>query len=165
MGGENLTAFGQPVTGDNEYQYPIGFQPAIRMAQERLLGSATVSRPQCPIIGGIQIQEAKAFDWALHFQRISLGDVGNLLPGLLSAEGIKLNTVAKNLSTICDNLERHAITNTRVDRGRRRARELEEPPNSLGFGQWQRVEAETTFALEAQGGLLSQRNSYGVGLR
>ena len=28
----------------------------------------------------------------------------------------------------------------------------EESANPLGFGQWQRVEAETTFALEAQCG-------------
>jgi hypothetical protein len=41
----------------------------------------------------------------------------NPLPGLLSAIGIKLNPVANNLSPIGDNLEGHAIANTRVDCG------------------------------------------------
>jgi hypothetical protein len=70
----------------------------------------------------------------LHFKRISLDDVGNPLPGLLGAVGIKLDTVAKHLSTAGDNLERHAIANTRVDRGRRSAWEHEESTNPLGFG-------------------------------
>jgi hypothetical protein len=96
VGGENLTALSQSVTGDNEYQYATGFQPAIGVAQERLLCATTVSRPECPIIGWIQIQEAKALDRALHFQCIPLDDVGNPLPGLLGAVGIKLNTVAKH---------------------------------------------------------------------
>ena len=82
-----------------------------------LLGAATVSRPQCPIVGRIQIQEPEALDRALHFQRISLDDVRNPLPGLLGAVGIKLDTVAKDLSTVGDNLERRAIANTRVERG------------------------------------------------
>jgi hypothetical protein len=46
-----------------------------------------------------------------------MDDVRNPLLGLLNAEGIKLNTVAKDLSTVGDNLERRAIANTRVDRG------------------------------------------------
>src|ERR1039458_2487965 len=79
---ENLTTFGQTFARDNEYQYATGFQPAIGMAQEQLLGAATVGRPQSPVIGWIQIKEANALDRALHFQRISLDDVGNLLPGL-----------------------------------------------------------------------------------
>jgi hypothetical protein len=53
---------------------------------------------------------------------------------LLGAVGIKLDTVAKHLSTAGDNLERHAIANTRVDRGRRSAWEHEESTNPLGFG-------------------------------
>ena len=117
MRGENLTTFGQSVAGDNEYQHATGFQPAIGVAQERLLGAATVSRPQCPIVRRIQIKEPKALDRALHFQRISLDDVGNPLPGLLGAVGIKLDTIAKHLSTAGDNLERHAIANARVDCG------------------------------------------------
>src|SRR5271166_5890154 len=40
MRGENLTTFGQLLAGDNEYQYATGFQPAIRVAQEGLLGTA-----------------------------------------------------------------------------------------------------------------------------
>jgi hypothetical protein len=36
---------------------------------------------------------------------------------LLGAEGITLNIIPNHLSTIGDNLERHAIANTRVDRG------------------------------------------------
>jgi hypothetical protein len=86
------------------------------VAQERLLGAATVSRPQCPIIGWIQIQEAKALDRALHFQRISLDYFVNPLLGLLSAVGIKLDTVAKHLGAACDRLEGHAITDARIDR-------------------------------------------------
>jgi hypothetical protein len=53
---------------------------------------------------------------------------------LLGAVGIKLNAIANNLSTLGDNLERHAIANTRVDRGRRSAWEHEESTNPLGFG-------------------------------
>jgi len=51
MRGENLTTFGQPVAGDNEYQHATGFQPAIRLAQEHLLGASTVSGPQSLIVG------------------------------------------------------------------------------------------------------------------
>jgi hypothetical protein len=120
------------------------------VAQEHLLRSTTVSWPHCPIIGWIQIQEAKALDRALHFQSISLDNVRNPLLGLLSAISIKLDAVAKYLSTVGDGLERHAIANTRVDCGRWSIWKLEEPVNPLGFGQWQRVETETTFALEAQ---------------
>jgi hypothetical protein len=105
------------------------------VTQEQLFGAATVSRPQCPIIRWIQIQETKALDRALHFQRISVDDAGNPLPGLLSAVGIKLNTVTKHLSTAGDNLERLAIADTRVDRGRRQVRKQETPANPLGFGQ------------------------------
>jgi DNA-directed RNA polymerase subunit omega len=76
----------------------------------------------------------------------------NPLPSLLSAIGIKLNTVAKHLSTVGDNLERRAIANTRVDRGRRSAWELEKPANPLGFGQWQWVETKPTFADKAHWG-------------
>jgi hypothetical protein len=119
------------------------------VAQERLLGATTVSRPECPIIGWIQIEEAKALDRALHFQRISLDDVGNPLPGLIGSVGIKLNAVAKDLSIAGDRLKRHAIANTRVECGQGSAWELEEPANPLGLGQWQRVESESTFALKA----------------
>jgi hypothetical protein len=151
MCGENLTTFGQPVTGDNEYQYAAGFQPAIGVAQERLLGATTVSRPQCPVIRWIQIQQAEAFNRALHFQRIPLDNVGNPLPGLLGPVRIKLDTVAKHLSTAGDGFERDAIANTGVNGGRWSPWKPEEPSNSLGVGQWQRVEGESTFALETQG--------------
>jgi len=138
--------------GDNEYQYATGFQPAIGVAQERLLGAATVSQPQCPVIRWIKIKQPAALDCALHFEGIALDYVRNPLPGLLSAIGIKLNTVAKDLSTVGDNLERHAIASTWVDRGRRIMWKPEEPANPLGFGQGQRVETKPTFALKAQGG-------------
>jgi hypothetical protein len=146
---ENVTTFGQPVARDNEYQYATGSEPAIRVAQEHLFGATIVTWPQCVIIGWIQIEEAKALDGALHFQGISLNDIGNPLPGLLGAVGIKLNTVAKHLSAAGDNLERHAIANAGVDCGRWSTWKLKEPVNSLGFGQWQGVETETTFALKA----------------
>jgi hypothetical protein len=119
MLGENLTAIGQPVPGNDKQRHAARFQPTIGVAQKCLLGATTVSRPQCPIIGWIQIQEAKALDRALHFQRISLDNVGDPLPGLLCAVGIKLDAVANDLSIVGDDLERHAIANTRVDcRGR-----------------------------------------------
>jgi hypothetical protein len=70
---------------------------------------------------------------------------------LLSAVGIKLNAVAKHLGSTCNSLERHAIANAGVDCGRRSIWKAEESANRLGFGQWQRVEAESTFALKAQG--------------
>jgi len=76
MGGENLTALGQPVAGDDEYQHATWFQAAICVAQERLLCATTVSRPECPIVRWIQIEKTKALNWALHFQLISLDDVG-----------------------------------------------------------------------------------------
>ena len=66
---ENLATFGQSVPWDDKQQDPTGFQPAIRLAQEQLLGATTVSRPECPIIGWIQIEETRAFNRALHFQR------------------------------------------------------------------------------------------------
>jgi hypothetical protein len=88
----------------------------------------------------------------LYFQRIALDDVLNMLFGLLGAVGIKLNAIANNLSSVGGNLERHAIANARVDRGRRTIWKPEDSANPLGFGKWQRVESETTFALEAQFG-------------
>jgi hypothetical protein len=121
------------------------------VAQEHLLGATTVGRPQCPIVRRIQIEEAKAFDWALNFQSISLNDGGNPLSSLLSPVGIKLDAVAKHLRATGDNLERHAIANTWVDRGRWCVWKAEESTNPLSFRQWQRVKAEATFALETQG--------------
>jgi hypothetical protein len=77
---------------------------------------------------------------------------GNPLPGLLGPAGIKLNTMAKHFSTIGDNLERHAITNTRVDLGQWSGiSKPEESANPLGFRQRQREESDSAFALEAQG--------------
>jgi hypothetical protein len=52
----------------------------------------------------------------LHFQRISVDDVGNPLPGLVGPVGIKLNSVAKHLSTAGDPFEGHAIADAGVDR-------------------------------------------------
>ena len=115
MRGENLTTFGQAVARDNEYQHATRFQPAIGVAQKRLLRAATVSGPLSPIVGRIQIQEANALDRALHFQRISLDDIGNPLPGLLGPVGIKLDAITKHLSTAGDYRERHAIPNARVN--------------------------------------------------
>ena len=117
MRGENLTTFGQAFAGDNEYQYATGLEPAIGVAQEHVLRAATVSRPQCPIVRWVQIEESAAFDRALNFQSISLDDVRNSLPGLLGPVGVKLDTVSKHLSATGDNFERHAIANTRVDCG------------------------------------------------
>jgi len=85
----------------------------------------------------------------LYFQRISLDNVGNPLPGLLGAVGIKLNTVSKDRSTGGDALERHAIANTRVDCGRGLVWEKKKCANPLGFGQGQRVKTKATFADKA----------------
>jgi hypothetical protein len=70
---------------------------------------------------------------------------------LLGSVGVKLDTVAQHLSTAGDYFECHGIANTRVNGRGRSPWELEESTDSLGFGQWQRIEAETTFALKAQG--------------
>jgi hypothetical protein len=78
-----------------------------------------------------------------------VNDVGNSLPGLLGPVGIKLDAVAKHLSTIGDNFECHAIANARVDRGRWSIWEQEESANPLGFRQGQRVEPESALALKA----------------
>jgi hypothetical protein len=48
------------------------------------------------------------------------------------------------------NLECHAISSAGVDCGRWSIWKAEESANPLGFGQWQREEPESTFALEAQ---------------
>jgi len=45
VGGENLAALGQSLTGYDEHQNPTGLEPPIGVAQERRLGAATVSRP------------------------------------------------------------------------------------------------------------------------
>jgi hypothetical protein len=71
---------------------------------------------------------------------------------LVGTVGVQLDTVAKHLSAAGDNLECRAIANTRVERRRRSAWELQEAANPLRFGKWQRVESETAFALEAQCG-------------
>jgi hypothetical protein len=117
MCGENLTAFGQSLPWNDEEQNTTRLQPAIRVAQKGLLDATTVSRSKSPIIGRIQIEEPEALDRALHLQRIPLDNVQNSLPGLLGTVRIQLNTVPNHLSTIGDCLERHAIANTRVERG------------------------------------------------
>ena len=94
---------------------------------------------------------AKALDWALHFQRISLDSVGNPPPGLLGMVGIKLNTVANRLGAAGDRLEGHAVADTGVNSRRQLFREQQESTNPLGFGQGKWVETESTFALKAQG--------------
>jgi hypothetical protein len=86
----------------------------------------------------------------LDLQGIPLDNLGNPQPGLLGPVGIQLNAVAKHLSTVGDNLERHAIANTWVDCRRLRIWKAEESANTLGFGHWQRVKAEATFALKTQ---------------
>jgi hypothetical protein len=55
---------------------------------------------------------------------------------LLSAIGIKLNTIAKDLSIAGDNLERRAIANTGIKCRRGLIWEQEKPVNPLGFGKW-----------------------------
>ena len=45
-----MATFGQSFARDHEYQYATGLQPAIGVAQEQLLGAATVSRPESPVI-------------------------------------------------------------------------------------------------------------------
>jgi hypothetical protein len=85
--------------------------------------------------------------------------VRNPLPGLLGGEGIKLDALAKHLSTVANNLERHAIANTWVERGRRGAWELEEFANPLGFDQWQRKIAHAYTAGAAHRYFLCQASS------
>jgi hypothetical protein len=116
MRGKNLTTFGQSFAWDDEEQNATRLQPAIDMAQERLLGATTVSRPQCPIIRWIQIEEAKALDRALHFQCVALDDVRNPPPGLLGAVGVKLDSVAKHIGAGGDRLEGDTIADARIDR-------------------------------------------------
>jgi hypothetical protein len=116
VGGEDLTTFGQSVTRDNKYQNTTGLQPAIRVAQECRLCATTVSRPKGPIIRGIQIEETKAFDSAMHFQCIALDYVGNPLPGLVSTVGIELDPVAKHLGAAGDRLEGHSVAYAWIER-------------------------------------------------
>jgi hypothetical protein len=77
--------------------------------------------------------------------------LGIRCPGLLGAVGVKLDAVAKHLGTAGDRLERHAIANARVDRGRGLIGKRQKSTKPLGFGQGQRVEAKPTFTLEAHG--------------
>ena len=149
---ENMAALSQSLRGYDQYQDAGWLEPTIRVAQEHLLGAATVTWPQCIVVRRIQKLEPEAFDGALHFQRIALNDVLNPLFGLLGAVCIKLDTVAKHFSAAGDNLERRAIANTRVERGRGFIGKQEKSANPLRFGKWQRVESETAFALEAQCG-------------
>ena len=50
-----------------EYQDTGWLEPTIRVAQEHLLGAATVTWPQCEIIRCVEIAESEALDRALHF--------------------------------------------------------------------------------------------------
>ena len=47
---ENLTTLGQSLPWNDEEQNTTRLQPAIRVAQKRLLGAPTVSRSKCPIV-------------------------------------------------------------------------------------------------------------------
>jgi hypothetical protein len=69
---ENLAALGQPLAREDKHQNPTRLQPAIRVTQECGLCATTVSRPKDPVVGRIQIQETKAFDGAMHLQRVAL---------------------------------------------------------------------------------------------
>jgi len=82
----------------------------------------------------------------------SLDDIGNLLPSLLGPIGIKLNAKAKHVATVGDRLEGNAIANAGIKCRGGLVREQYESADPLGFGQRQRVEAESGFALKAQGG-------------
>ena len=55
VGCENLAALSQSLRGYDQHQDAGWLEPAIGVAQERLLGATTVSRPQCPIVRWIQI--------------------------------------------------------------------------------------------------------------
>jgi hypothetical protein len=82
----------------------------------------------------LSTKEAKALNRALHFQRIFLDDVGNPLPGLLGAVGIKFNAVAKHLDPAGDSLESHTIADAGVKCRRGLVWQQEKPANPLGFG-------------------------------
>jgi hypothetical protein len=68
----------------------------------------------------------------LHFKRISLDDVGNPLPGLLGAVGIKLDTVAEHFGAAGDRLEGHAIADAGIKRRRRQVPVQEVSANLKG---------------------------------
>jgi hypothetical protein len=69
----------------------------------------------------------------MHFQCIALDEVWNPLPGLFGAVSVKLNPIAKHLCNLRDGLERHTITDARIDRSGCDIRKQEESPNALGF--------------------------------
>jgi len=70
----------------------------------------------------------------VHFQRIALNRVGNSLPGLFGAVGVKLDPIAKHLVAVGDGLESQTIAHARIHCGRRHCWEHEEFPDPLGFG-------------------------------
>jgi hypothetical protein len=76
--------------------------------------------------------------------------VVNPLPGLIGTVGIKLDAIAKHLSTVGDNLECHAIADTGIKCRRGLVWEQEKPANPQCLGQWQRVETKPTLADKAQ---------------
>jgi hypothetical protein len=117
VGGENLTAFGQSLAGDDEEQNTARLHPAIRVAQERLLCATTVRGSKGPIVRRIQIEETKALDGAMHFQRVALDYIGSPLPGLLGVVGIQLDAVAEHLGTAGDCPEGHTIADAGIERG------------------------------------------------
>jgi hypothetical protein len=71
---------------------------------------------------------------------------------LLSAVGIKLNAIAKHLSTVGDRLKRHTIADAGVYRRCGLIGKQEKSADPLGFGQGQGVEAESTFSLKTHWG-------------
>jgi hypothetical protein len=74
----------------------------------------------------------------------------NPLLGLLCSIGIEFDSVVKHLTVTGDGFERNAIADAGVNGGRR-IWKAQEATNSLGFGEWQRVKAESAFALKSQG--------------
>ena len=116
VGSENLTTLGQSLPWNDEEQNTTRLQPAIRVAQKRLLGATTVSLSEGPIVGRIQVEEPKALCGAMNFQRVALGYVGNPLTGLLGAVGVEFDTVAKHVGGTGDRLEGHAIADAGIDR-------------------------------------------------
>jgi hypothetical protein len=89
------------------------------VAQKDLLGAATAAvceRLQRPVIRRVQELKAKALDWAMHLHGVAMNHLGNPLPGLLGAIGIKFNAVAKHLGAAGDRLKGHSIADAGVDR-------------------------------------------------
>src|SRR5487761_318949 len=105
------------------------------------------------VVWGIQVDQRKGFDRALHVKAVAVNHLNTFNASLFCAAGVQLNAVAQDSFVRSDLSKRCTITKTRIESGALFVWECQESPNPLRFWQWQRIKAKTLSPSKTHGNL------------